>query len=397
MERSAPLSAHPLHVRAWCRFCGYGLVLLAVMMCSGCATVSYLWHSASGHLNILQAAKPLETWINDPSTPEPLRERLILARKMRLFAVDVLHLPDNPSYRRFADLHRAAAVWNVAAAPELSLQLKTWCFPVVGCVAYRGYYDESRAQAEALSLQKDGDEVTVYPVPAYSTLGMTNWLGGDPLLNTFIQWPEAQLARLIFHELAHQEVYVAGDTEFNESFATSVEELGADRWLGTTDAKAARAEYERMESRREQFHALLMRTREELETIYRSNEPVESKRQLKTQAMQGLRDRYQVLRDGEWNRWSGYDRFIAQANNASLGMQAAYTRWVPSFKELFRQQGADFARFYGAVKVLAEQSPKERETRLNALAREATQGPACPAHPNEPHSSTFMEHTSCQT
>jgi predicted aminopeptidase len=373
-----------------------GLVLMAGLF-SGCSTVSYLWQSARGHIGILRAAQPIDTWIDDSHTPEALRTRLVLARKMRDFAVQALHLPDNPSYRKYADLHRSAVIWNVAAAPELSLRLKTWCFPVVGCVAYRGYFDEGQAETEAKSLKAQGDEVTVYPVPAYSTLGMSNWLGGDPLLNTFIAWPEAQLARLIFHELAHQEVYVSGDTEFNESFATSVEELGADRWLDAEGATAARADYERLETRRQQFHALLIQTRDALQDIYASKASIEVQRQRKAQVMQDLRTRYQQLRDGDWGGWTGYDRFIAQANNASLGMQAAYTRWVPSFKELFRQQGSDFERFYGAVRVLAGQSPKEREARLTELALQARRDAACPASLPEPSHTSTQEHSSCQT
>ena len=171
--------------------------------------------------------------IDDPATSAALKERLELSQRIRDFAVSALGEPDNASYRRYADLHRPAAVWNVVAAPELSLVPKTWCFWVVGCVGYRGYYAAARADALAVELRGEGLDVAVYPVPAYSTLGRLptgGWLA-DPLLNTFIGYPEGELARLVFHELAHQVAFAPGDTLFNESFASTVEKIGAERWL----------------------------------------------------------------------------------------------------------------------------------------------------------------------
>jgi len=171
--------------------------------------------------------------LQSDATPEALKERLRLAGRIRAFASQQLHLPDNPSYLSYANLDRPAAVWNVVAAPEWSLQPKQWCFPVAGCVSYKGYYDEAAAAQEAQQLAAQGLETAVQPVPAYSTLGWLNWAGGDPLLSTFIGYPEGELARLIFHELAHQVVYVAGDTAFNESFATAVERLRCRAVAGT--------------------------------------------------------------------------------------------------------------------------------------------------------------------
>jgi predicted aminopeptidase len=209
-----------------------GAVLLAVCLgTAGCSTAGYYAQSIGGHLALLSAARPVGDWLGEASTPEPLRQRLALAQRIRDYAVAELKLPDNASYRRYADLRRPAAVWNVVAAPELSLTLKTWCFPVVGCVGYRGYFDRSDAETLAAQLRAEGYEAAVYPVPAYSTLGRLNWLGGDPLLSTFIRYPEGELARLVFHELAHQVAYASDDTTFNESFATAVERLGGARWL----------------------------------------------------------------------------------------------------------------------------------------------------------------------
>ena len=179
-----------------------GTVLLAagaVCLSSGCSTLGYYAQAVNGHLDLLQSAKPVAQWTADPATTPAMRERLALSQRMRDFAVTELRLPDNGSYRRYADLGRSAAVWNAVAAPELDLTLKTWCFPVLGCVGYRGYYRREGADALAAQLQSEGWETSVYGVAAYSTLGWSNQVGGDPLLNTFLNWPEPELARLIFH------------------------------------------------------------------------------------------------------------------------------------------------------------------------------------------------------
>ena len=209
-------------------------VLAASALClSGCANLGYYWQSASGHMRMLQAAKPVQEWLSDTQAPQRLKDKLALSQRLRAFATNELKLPSNPSYTRYADLHRSAVIWNVVAAPPFSLKLKPWCFPITGCVGYRGYFVEADAKAEAALLRKEGYEAATYPVPAYSTLGWMNWAGGDPLLNTFIGYPEGELARMIFHELAHQVAYARDDTMFNESFATAVERLGVQRWLAT--------------------------------------------------------------------------------------------------------------------------------------------------------------------
>jgi predicted aminopeptidase len=218
------------------------LAFSGVCLTSGCSTVGYYARTVTGHLELLQAARPVPQWLDDPATSAKLKERLELSQRIRDFAVSALAEPDNASYRRYADLHRPAAVWNVVAAPELSLVSKTWCFWVVGCVGYRGYYDPAQAEALAVELRSEGLDVAVYPVPAYSTLGRLptgGWLA-DPLLNTFIGYPEGELARLVFHELAHQVAFAPGDTLFNESFASTVEKIGAERWLAERAAPAAR-------------------------------------------------------------------------------------------------------------------------------------------------------------
>ena len=243
---------------------------VAAGLLSGCAATDagpgYYWQSVTGHLKLMQAARPVQDWLDDPTTPPALQHKLRLTQRIRAFAVTELGLPDNASYRRYADLQRRAAVYNVVAAPALSLRLHQWCFPVAGCVGYRGYFDEADAKTFAAGLSGHLD-VAVYPVPAYSTLGWMNWAGGDPLLNTFIGYPEGELARLLFHELAHQVVYASGDTVFNESFATAVERLGGARWLAQSDDAARRA-YAEFDGRRQAFRALTRATRERLQTLY---------------------------------------------------------------------------------------------------------------------------------
>ncbi len=337
-----------------------GLVVAACL--TGCSNLGYYWQSATGHLRVMGAARPVDLWLADAQAPEKLKERLALSQRIRRYAVTQLHLPDNPSYSRYADLQRNAVVWNVVAAPSYSLTLKPSCFPVTGCVGYRGYFDEAQARAESKRLADQGLESGVYPVPAYSTLGWMNWAGGDPLLNTFINYPEGELARLIFHELAHQVVYAKDDTTFNESFATAVERLGGQMWLQTQASDTARSEYAQYDGRRNQFRAFTQATRKRLQAIYESNSGEERERQ-KQSAMNEFRHQYARLRDswpGDAARYRGYDRWVAEANNALFGAQAAYDDLVPGFEALFVREGRDFTRFYDAAKRLAEVPKAER-------------------------------------
>ncbi|MDB5913723.1 MAG: hypothetical protein JWP22_2398 [Ramlibacter sp.] len=348
------------------------LALAATLCLTGCANVPYYWQSVAGHLKILQAARPVGDWVADPATSARLRDRLLLSQRIRDYAIRELKLPDNPSYRRYADLHRSAAVWNVTAAPAFSLELKTWCFPVTGCIGYRGYYDEAQARAEARRLAQQGFETSAYPVTAYSTLGLMNWAGGDPLLNTFLGYPEGELARLVFHELAHQVLYIKNDTMFNESFATAVERLGGARWLQTQAGEAARQEYAAYDGRRRRFRELSRATRERLQAVY--DEPgmsPEARAAAKQQVMAQFRADYARMKaeaGGEPTVWRGYDRWVNEANNAFFGAQAAYDELVPGFEALFHAQGDDWPRFYAAAKELAELPKEERHRQLKEAA-----------------------------
>jgi len=339
----------------------------AVCLGSGCSTLGYYGQAVGGHVELLQRARPVSDWVADPATPEALRKRLKLSQEMRDFAVRELALPDNPSYRSHAELGRPAVVWNVVATPELSLKLKTWCFPVMGCVGYRGYFDRAAADALAAELLAEGWEVSVYGVPAYSTLGWSNWVGGDPLLSTFINWPEGELARLLFHELSHQVVYAADDTTFNESFATAVERIGGARWLARRASPEVQAEYAALEGRRRDFRALTARYRDALRQLYESAAPDADKRRQKAELLAALRADHEALKAGRWGGFAGYDGWFSRANNAALGVQAAYNELVPEFERLFVQSGSDFRRFYAEVAALAALPKDERRAKLRTI------------------------------
>lgn len=346
---------------------GFAVILAAsaaVLCLSGCANLGYYWQSASGHLSLMNASRPVGDWLADAGTSDNLKARLALSQRIRDFAVAELHLPDNASYRRYADLKRRAAVWNVVAAPPYSLTLHTWCFPVTGCVGYRGYFNEADARSQAQELQAQGLESGVYGVPAYSTLGWMNWAGGDPLLNTFMHYPEGELAQLIFHELAHQVVYAKDDTMFNESFATAVERLGGARWLATHASEAARTEYAAFDARRNQFRALALATRRQLAAVYDAVAVTDTERAVRKQAvMTDFRAQYAQLK-ATWGGFAGYDPWVAQANNASFGAQAAYDELVSGFEALFVREQRDWRRFYDAAKRLAALPRDERRRAL---------------------------------
>ena len=354
---------------------GLGGVLVAgvvagatVCLTSGCSTIGYYAQSTVGHLNLVEAARPVSQWLADPATSAALKARLELSQRIRDYAVSDLHEPDNASYRRYADLKRSAAVWNVVAAPELSLELKTWCFAVVGCVGYRGYYDRESADALAAQLRSEGLDVAVYPVPAYSTLGrlpQTGWLA-DPLLNTFIDYPEGELARLVFHELAHQVAFAPGDTVFNESFASAVEKIGAERWLIHFASPEVRVEYAQSETRRADFRTLTDRYRRELIALYASAQGDAAKRAGKAMLLAQLRADYATMKAKRWNGYAGYDAWFARANNAAFGVLASYTALVPAFEQLFEREGEDFVRFYAEVRRIAALPPEQRLAALKS-------------------------------
>jgi predicted aminopeptidase len=280
-------------------------------------------------------------------------------------------LPDNNSYKNYASLKRKYVLWNVVATPELSLKPLQWCFPVAGCVNYRGYYSKDAAEAYAKDLRAEGDDVEVGGVPAYSTLG---WFS-DPLISTFINYPDAELARMIFHELAHQIVYVQGDSQFNESFASTVEEVGVERWIDRFGNQTMRDGYARYKSRKHDFLVLLLKYRKALEQNYAQVDRSDNeKRAVKARLFQELKDEYQVLK-GNWGGYPGYDRFFEQPlSNAHLASIATYEDFVPAFRAMLKRDGS-FPRFYNSVKRLAELDRSDRHRILKALVPPVSTAP----------------------
>lgn len=350
--------------RGWRKLvAGSMLVSMLVSMLSGCADLAYMAQSAQGHMGLVWRAQPVSRLIDDPSQPERLRTQLAAAREIRRFASEHLGLPDNRSYTRYADTGQPYVVWNVMATEPLSLKLKGFCFPVLGCISYKGFYREADAQSLAAGLRAQGLEVAVGGVPAYSTLGWTP----DPLLNTFVFYPQGELARLIFHELAHQMIYIADDTAFNESFATAVEEIGVELWLRSVKDDSHVGQYREFDARRKAFQALLLDTRQQLKALYDSQEADEIKYEGKARIFADLQVRYARLRDGAWGGYKGYDRFFKQdVNNARLAGMGLYSQWVPAFKAVYESCQADFGCFYERVRRLGELDRSTRQERLAA-------------------------------
>lgn len=336
-------------------------LLLAAL--NGCANISYYLQSVQGQIDILRRERPIPDVVVAADTPANLREKLEAALTIRAFASAELALPDNDSYRRYADIQRPFVVYTVFATPEFSLEPVEWCFPFAGCVKYRGYFSRQEAERFAAELTGQGLDVFIGGVPAYSTLG---WFA-DPVLNTFVNYPRPELARLIFHELAHQVVYVRDDTVFNESFAVAVEREGVRRWLQHHGTDSDRALFERVQSRRSQFTRLVQEHRAQLATLYETELPAAEKRARKAALFAELQTGYDALRT-TWGQLGGADRWFGQRpNNALLASVSIYTRLVPSFEALLRQQGGDLPAFYQQVRALARLPADERVSRLAAL------------------------------
>jgi len=344
----------------------FRLIVAAVMAAgvAGCTSISYYARSLEGHVEIMAARKNVGRLIQDPATPQALRARLMSASAIRQYATDALALPDNSSYRSYADIGREAVTWAVFAAPQFSLTPRTWCFPVFGCVPYRGYFDRKEAAENAVALQKEGFDVHVTGVTAYSTLGWSS----DPLLSTMLGQNDTFLASLIFHELAHQRVYVKGDSAFNEAFAVAVETSGVRKWLRASGNLAGLRRYEADRRRRADFLGLLATTREELQQIYQSARTAEQKAAAKAATIETLRARYRLMRDRRWAGYRGYDAwFAAPINNAKLAATAVYGEQVPAFLRLFDLCAGDYPEFYAAVQRIGNLPQPARAGALAAV------------------------------
>ena len=336
----------------------------ALVSLSSCTSIGYYAQAVSGHIEVIWHAVPIEQRLHEADTPAPLKDKLARVLVIRDFASRELGLPDNDSYRRYTDLGRPYVLWNVFAAPEFSVSPVQSCFPFAGCVSYRGFYSEDGARDYADALVREGDDVYVGGVTAYSTLG---WFS-DPVLSTFINYPEPEVARIVFHELAHQEVYIKGDTVFNESFAVAVEEEGLRRWLDREGTDAQRSAYSDSRKRQAEFAALVLKYRARLADFYAKPLATDEKREGKRRVFEEMNGEYAALK-ASWGGFAGFDRLIARGlNNAFLVSIASYTELLPAFRALLAQNNGDLPAFYRAVKELAKLEKPERDARLANLA-----------------------------
>jgi predicted aminopeptidase len=347
------------------------IALIVAAALSGCG-IDYYFQGVAGQADMLARARPIDE-VLATTQDRRLAERLERTREIRAYASRELGLPDNASYTRYADLGRPFVVWNVVSAPALSLAPRQWCYPVAGCVSYRGFFNEADAKAEAERLAANGDDVHVGGVPAYSTLG---WFD-DPVLSSFIRYPDTALARLVFHELAHQLVYVKDDSEFNESFATAVEEAGVSRWIAAQAGKplhaALVAERLRSDRLRGEFARLVRDARVRLAAIYAGHASEAEKRAAKQTVYAAMRSAYEEAKAGDAGL-AGFDRWFAGyagqgPNNAALAAIALYDTKVPAFRALLAQSGGDLPTFYARVRELAGKPRDERDAVLAALGR----------------------------
>jgi predicted aminopeptidase len=334
------------------------LAALIGVMLSGCGTM-YLAQAAGGQLQVLRARRPIGKVVVDPSTSAELRARLLDVRAARNFAVTELHLPDNRSYRTYADIKRPYVVWNVVATPEFSVEPKHWCFPIAGCVAYRGYFKQSKAKAFAAELRAQGFDVMLGGVPAYSTLGKF----ADPVMSSMMRYGDSELAGIIFHELAHQLLYVKNDSEFNEAFATTVEDAGLERWLKAQGHPDLIQDFLKQNEQEQSFIELFARTREDLRRLYSSGVPKAQMQEQKAATFSQLKEQMHELQKQQGDEY--YESWISQGlNNAHLASVATYYKCVPGFQRLLARQGGDLERFYAAARELSKQPRAKRHTQL---------------------------------
>lgn len=334
-------------MRAFC-------LALSVLALSGCETLAYYGQAVGGHFALVGNMQSVALVLADPAATPALKQRLEVASAIRDFASRELKLPDNGSYRSYAAVGRPYVVWNVVAAPEFSLKPLQSCFPVAGCVTYRGYYDKAKAERHASELRAVGHDVIVYGVPAYSTLG---WFD-DPLLSTFIGYPDPDLASLMFHELAHQLLYAKGDSTFNESFAVAVEREGVRRWLAARGRDAELVRLREREERRQEFAARLEAVRGRLGALYRTRLAPSELRERKRAELEVLRPLLARMPAFEGQ----------EPNNALLASYATYTDLVPVFEKFLADAQGDLPKFYARAKAFAS----ERSGRAGAT------GPSTP-------------------
>ena len=325
--------------------------------------MGYYAHVMNGHMDLMSHREPIDELLNGQGLDAKLEQKLKLVLRLRQFAVAELQLPDNDSYKTFVKLDRQYPVWNVIAAPRYSVRAKQWCFLFTGCISYRGYFNKADAEALASELKEQDYDVYVAGVPAYSTIG---WFD-DPLLSSMLYEDEARLAGILFHELAHQKIYIDDDSSFNESFATAVELEGVRRWLHQQGDADRIKTYRQQKQRQEQFQKLLAQTHAALQQAYADEQDQERLEQLKQLHIAQLRQAYAVLKK-QWGGYAAYDNWMQQdLNNAHFALVATYHELVPAFEKILAQQGHDLERFYAEVEKIGAESKIKRGQRLAQL------------------------------
>lgn len=333
------------------------LALVGIVPLGGC----YYVQAINGHTHLMSQRRPMSEVINDPAASETLKERLRFVQEARAFSVQELELPDNDSYRSYADLGRDYVVWNVFAAPEFSLRPKQWCYLVAGCVAYRGYFDKEDALEQARRLEEAGYDVAVGGVSAYSTLGKF----ADPVLNTMMRWSDSDLVATLFHELAHQRLYIKGDTQFNESFATTVSAIGMERWFTSRGYPDRLDEYRDARALRAALLEIVNGTKAELAALYAADLPIEEKRRRKRE----LLDRLSAQADGLFaDAGRGTSPLAAPLNNARLVSLGLYEGWVAGFRAVYEECSERMECFYSRARELAALPAPERTAHLQLLS-----------------------------
>jgi len=346
------------------RFIRWLLYASLLWFLSACSSLSYYQQAIGGQIELLQKRKPISTVVKDPDVDPVTRARLLLLQQARVFAVNDLMLPDNDSYKDYADLGRPYAMWSVFVTPAYSLQPRQWCYPLLGCVSYRSYFSRVQAQAYADSMESSGNDVYIAGVPAYSTLG---WFD-DPVLNTMMHWQDYDLVGTLFHELAHQKFYIKDETIFNESLAKAIEQEGLRRWMDAQKDASQFKQYLLESEREKEFIELVLATRKELQSLYQSELPKKEMFKAKMQVFRSMRAAYLQLRQ----RWGGYDIYdhwmLSGVNNAKVQSIATYYNYVPAFMRMLTQQQGNIEKFYLAIDAVMEMTAEERQAYLLELS-----------------------------
>ena len=340
-------------------FRNFSLLLLLILL-YGCASLSYYNQSISGQLEIFQKSKSIETWLKTNELDQTTRTKLKTILELRQFSVRELGLPDNKSYLSYADLGRDYVLWNIFATEEFSLQPIKWCYLIVGCLSYRGYFSIDDAKHLEATLRKQGYDVYLGGVAAYSTLG---WFS-DPVLNTMLHWDDIQLAKVMFHELAHQQFYIKNDTEFNEAYADTIALIGVRKWLAKKHVQKEIEAFESEQRKENQFIDLVMHYRNLLDSLYNSEIKNSVKRTRKAELFRQMREDYEVMHQ-DWNSNDYKSWFAEEINNAKLAAVITYRRYVPVLLEIYEETGGNLNDFYNIIKTLSLCTPEKREEILN--------------------------------